>query len=207
MPKIVDHTRRKRELIDSAWRVIARRGVTGATMRDIAAEAGFSNGALKPYFSTKHELLNATYSYVFERTNERVARVVRQRTGLAAVLAFGREVLPIDETRRDEARVVIAFWQEAALDPVLARANSESMQVWREWIGAWLDEAREAGTLRPEVRTPVATQTLVAFLQGAQVLACLDSAASDPEEFVVQLESLVDSWRYLHNFDSESLPV
>jgi len=56
MPKVVDHAQRKRELVESTWRVIARLGLAGATMRQIAEEAGYANGALKPYFPTKMDL-------------------------------------------------------------------------------------------------------------------------------------------------------
>ena len=52
MPKVVDHDQRRVELVQATWRIIAREGIERATMRGIAAEAGFANGALKPYFST-----------------------------------------------------------------------------------------------------------------------------------------------------------
>ena len=44
MPKIVDHDQRRRELVDASLRIIVRQGLAGATMRDIATEAGFANG-------------------------------------------------------------------------------------------------------------------------------------------------------------------
>ncbi|MBA4102389.1 MAG: TetR/AcrR family transcriptional regulator, partial [Arthrobacter sp.] len=36
MPKIVDHDERRLELVDATWRIIARQGLEGATMREIA---------------------------------------------------------------------------------------------------------------------------------------------------------------------------
>jgi AcrR family transcriptional regulator len=193
--------------MESAWRVIARHGVNGATLRQVAAEAGFANGALKPYFPTKRSLLLATYSHVFERTNERVRRVVQQRTGLSAVLAFAREVLPLDEERLDESRVVIAFWQEAAIDADLAAANAKSMQLWRKWLEEWITQADDEGAIRSGLQVPVAAQTLLSFLLGAQISACLDSQAQDADGLQVQVESLIDSWRTRLRHDSETLPV
>ena len=55
MPKIVDHERRRAEIVQTTWRVIARRGLDGATLREVAAEAGYANGALKPYFPAKSD--------------------------------------------------------------------------------------------------------------------------------------------------------
>lgn len=77
MPKIVDHLQRRRELIESTWRVIARRGLAGATMRQIAEEAGYANGALKPYFPTKLDLLEATFKHVYDSTQERSVNLSR----------------------------------------------------------------------------------------------------------------------------------
>ena len=77
MPKIVDHDARRLELVEVTWKVIARRGFDGVTLRDIAAEAGFANGALKPYFPTRASLIRATFSHVFGRTNSRIATSTR----------------------------------------------------------------------------------------------------------------------------------
>lgn len=194
MPKIVDHDDRRTELVATTWRIIARRGMSGATMREIAAEAGFANGAVKPYFPTKQDLLRATFDYVFERTNERAILATRRRTGVAAILAFGREVLPLDADRRDEARAVIAFWQEAATDPALAAAHSESMAVWRGWLASWIREDVAAGRMRAELDIEVSVEVLLAFLLGAQIGATLDTEAPTEHLLEIQLESVVDAW-------------
>src|SRR5688500_17360808 len=95
VPKIVDHDERRLELVDATWRIIARQGLEGATMREIAMEAGFANGALKPYFPTKDTLLEFAFGHVFNRTNQRIADVTRGKSGLPALRAFCREVLPL----------------------------------------------------------------------------------------------------------------
>src|SRR5699024_7479632 len=82
MPKVVDHVQRKRELVESTWRVIARRGLAGATMRQIAEEAGYANGALKPYFPTKMDLLEATFEHVYSSTEERIRKAIEGLRGL-----------------------------------------------------------------------------------------------------------------------------
>ena len=61
MPRIVDVDVRRAELTDATARVIARSGIEAATMREIAAEAGWTTGALTHYFADKRELLLATF--------------------------------------------------------------------------------------------------------------------------------------------------
>ena len=57
MPKIVDHEQRRTEIAEALWRVVARQGLEGATIRAVAAEAGWSRGIVEHYFDNKEELL------------------------------------------------------------------------------------------------------------------------------------------------------
>ena len=192
MPKIVDHDARRLELVEVTWRVIAHRGFDGVTLRDVAAEAGFANGALKPYFPTRASLVRATFTHVFGRTNARVESSIRGLSGLGALHAFALEVLPLDEDRLDEARVVIPFWQAAIHDPEFSALNDEAMLQWRSWIRGWLAEAASQGALRQEVRTDAAAESLLTFLLGAQVAAVLDAGFNDPAQLRAQLDQYLE---------------
>jgi AcrR family transcriptional regulator len=63
MPKLLTRREKQAEtrarLIDAAARVFARRGYHGASVEEIAAEAGFSTGAVYSNFSGKEELFLA----------------------------------------------------------------------------------------------------------------------------------------------------
>jgi AcrR family transcriptional regulator len=189
MPKVVDHPQRQQELVEATWRIIARRGIEGATMRQIAAEAGFANGALKPYFPTKAQLIEATYAFVFDRTNRRVELATGGLEGLAALEAFCREVLPLDAVRLDEARVVISFWQQAAHDPHASALNNASMAEWRRSMAAWLAQAWQSGDLRADVEVPAAVEVLLNFLLGTQITAVLDPGSTTVASLEGQLSS------------------
>ena len=173
MPKIVDHDQRRLELVDATWRIIARLGIEGATMREIALEAGFANGALKPYFPTKDNLLAFAFGHVFGRTNERIAGATSGLEGLAALRAFCIEVLPLDEERINEARIVIPFWQKAINDPDKARIHRDSMQQWLAAIRQHLAEARQSGAVTTAVNDAALAGQLLNLLLGAQVAAAL----------------------------------
>ncbi|MHC6591992.1 TetR/AcrR family transcriptional regulator [Arthrobacter sp. C152] len=173
MPKIVDHDERRLELVDATWRIIARNGLEGATMREIAMEAGFANGALKPYFPTKDTLLEFAFGHVFNRTNQRIAEVAAGKSGMDALRAFCLEVLPLDEERINEARIVIPFWQKAVNDPQKAQIHRQSMDEWLHTIRRHLAEAREAGEVRAAVDDSLLAGQLLNMLLGAQIEAAL----------------------------------
>lgn len=188
MPKVVDHDQRRLQLVDATWRIIARHGIEGATMREIAAEAGFANGALKPYFPTKDDLLTFAFGHVFNQTNRRMEESTAGKQGLAALRAYCHEILPLDETRISEARIVIPFWQRALTDPAKAELHDKSMLEWRARILSHLSQARAAG----EIRTTVPDEDIVGHLMtvvlGAQITALLSAGEHSPERLVAQLD-------------------
>ena len=176
------------DLVRATWRIIAREGLVRATMRSIADEAGFANGALKPYFASKSDLLAYAFSYVFDQTNARIREAVSGHRGIAALRAFGSEVLPLDDERLDEARIVVPFWQEALHDPLRAEVHAASMQQWRHALHEHLEEAAVDGVLRAGVNTHRAAGFLLNFLLGAQVSAALMPADAGPRDLAGQLE-------------------
>jgi AcrR family transcriptional regulator len=176
------------ELVDATWRIIARQGLEGATMREIAMEAGFANGALKPYFPTKDTLLEFAFEHVFNRTNKRIAEVTEGNAGLSALRAFCTEVLPLDEERINEARIVIPFWQKAVNDPQKAEIHRQSMNEWAATIQRYLAEARDAGDVRAAVGDSILAGQLLNMLLGAQIDAALAPEGQTDFGHAAQLE-------------------
>lgn len=189
MPKIVDHDQRRREIIEVTWRFIAREGIEKLNLRDLAAAAGYSNGALKPYFPTRDSLLAATFRYVAEATDRRVARSTSNLNGIEAIAAFAREVLPLDELRLDEARVAVHFWHLALGDRSLAAVNAATMDRWRTQLDTWLAQLLGAG----HQRSPAARDSLISFLMGAQTGSVLDEEVNTVDSLQAQLEDRLEA--------------
>ncbi|AZL08372.1 TetR/AcrR family transcriptional regulator [Brevibacterium aurantiacum] len=192
MPKIVDHDQRRRDLVEATLRIILRQGLAGATMRDIATEAGFANGAMKSYFASKSDLLAATYLFVFEATNRRVEFSTSHLRGIDALRAFAAEVLPVTPELQDEARIVLSFFAEVAQSPDHARTTRKTMTQWRAWIVEWLDQARADGELAAEVVLEPATDVLLTYLLGAQTTAMIGAENTDFAGFRTQLDYVID---------------
>lgn len=191
MPKIVDHDQRRMELVDATWRIIARHGIEGATMRDIAVEAGFSNGALKPYFPTKDDLLTFAFRHVFNRTNQRIALSTFNQTGTAAIRAMGLEIFPIDEDKVNEARIVIPFWQKAVTDPGKMAIHRDAMAQWRLALMRHLGEGRQAGDITTGVQDAVIREQLMNIFLGAQITAALAGPEENLPSYVDQLDGFI----------------
>lgn len=189
MPKLVDREQRRREILEVTWRLMATRGADAATMREIAREAGYANGALAPYFANKDELVEAAYVYVFDRTNERIQTAVAGKRGLAALRAFLVEVLPTTELTLLEARIVLPFWNRTVTDQRLAELNDGAMRRWRHDLRALVAQAREDGDVGDELDDDVAVEQLLATALGLQVLALLPDAPTSPDLQLAMLDA------------------
>lgn len=188
MPKIVDHDQRRREIVEVTWKFIAREGIEKLNLRDLAAAAGYANGALKPYFPTRDALLVATFNFVADATNQRIKQNAAGMQGLEAIAAFAREVLPLDELRRNEARIAVHFWHLALGDPKLAVVNASTMDQWRTMLDGWLEQIFPAA----DARTLMARDSLINFLLGAQASSVLDAEVNTAVLLEEQLKYQLD---------------
>lgn len=107
-------------ITDALLAIVAERGMSHATVREVAAAAGVSIGTVQHYYPTKDVMLSAAFAEVVQRVRTRLESTrlgpdVRQN--LSTVL---REILPLDERRRVEARIQVAFAARAATSQALA---------------------------------------------------------------------------------------
>ncbi len=184
MPKIVDHDQRRKEIVEVTWRFIAREGIDKMNLRDLAAAAGYANGAFKPYFPTRDALLVATFNYVADATNRRIQKNTAELQGLEAIQAFAREVLPLDELRRNEARIAVHFWHLALGDLKLAEVNAATMDHWRTMLDDWLKQVFS----NENNHVQMARDSMISFLMGAQVGSVLDAEVNTAPLLEQQLQ-------------------
>ncbi|MFJ7044919.1 TetR family transcriptional regulator [Streptomyces sp. JV178] len=194
MPKIVDHDARRREIVAAVWALIARKGLDAVTMRDLAAEAGYANGALAPYFRGKDDILLAAFQYAVESTDARAERAIGDATGLVALRRLCHEIMPLDETRLLEARVVVAFWGRALHDPRMAAVHVSALDRWRQRMTDCLAEARAAGEIRGAAPDERGADALLAALAGFQVNALLVPHTATPDHQRAALDGLLASF-------------
>jgi AcrR family transcriptional regulator len=192
MPRIVNHDQRRIEIVEAAWRIIARGGFAAATMRQIAAEAGFANGGLKHYFAGKDELLAAAFQHTFFRINERAAHTIGDRTGLDAIRLLCLEMLPLDEERRVESRVTVAFWDRAASSPALFKIHADSYAIWRNWMEQELEKARNKGEITTDETDQQIIDEFLAVTAGLRVMPILDSTTAQPDGQLALIDAIVE---------------
>ena len=169
MPKLVDYDERRSELAEAAANLIARAGIGAATMRDVAAEAGWTTGALTHYFADKRELLLFTFQASLER--RRAARDASPTTdSLAQLISSLEGALPSDDDRRRHWMVTIAFCAQAAGDPDLAAAQRDAYREFRAHLAGLVEQCGFGRGRSAEVLA----ERLIAAADGIAVQALFD---------------------------------
>lgn len=179
MPKVVDHEERRRELAEAVWRVILRDGVEGVSVREVAAEAGWSAGALRHYFGTKEELLVSAARLLEERVVRRLTEMPHGRSPREAVRAVLCEVLPLDEERRREGAVWFAYANRSLVDGSIAREHEIVFDGMRELCGRVMHEMERLGCLAPGLDPDRETARLHALVDGLAVHGLLGRIGED----------------------------
>ncbi len=195
MPRLVDHAERRLAIIGAAWRLIAARGIDATNMRDLAREAGYTNGALSHYFSGKNEILRAAFEHAFNATNARIERSVGQRRGLAALRRLCREVMPQTEETLLEARIAVSLWQRALNDPYMASVNTRALETWRSQLVEYIRQAQHDGEM-VDADEVLLANLLMTTMVGLQVTGVLDPEAASPAVQEAMINHIIECARH-----------
>ena len=176
---MVDPAERRHDLAEAVWRVVRREGLDGASVRAVAREAGLSMGSLRHYFGTQSELLVFAMRMVIDRIERRVAGLQTPGDPRRAAEMVLLELLPLDDERRAENEVWLAFTARALVDPALRALRDEGYDLLRNaclgWVRQLLAPARSPSDVDLE------TDRLFALLDGLAVHAAMRPARSGPE--------------------------
>jgi AcrR family transcriptional regulator len=192
VPKVVDHDERREEIVAAAGRLIARRGLEAATVRAIAAEAGFSSGVIDHYFADKDDLLLQALAASHRRITARFPRVTRGLRGLAAARSLLADNLPTDSTRRDETRIEVQFWARSLGDEALLDVQRRETAGFRGQLRKHLDEAVADGELGGAVDPDDALERLLALMDGISVRAVIEPSRLPPARQLALLDDEVN---------------
>ena len=148
MPRLIDHARRREDLAEAVWRLIAREGVGAVSVRSVAAEAGVSAGSLRHVLPSKGLMLSAAMELVIERGTRRFLDRPLEVASRAEAVDWLGEMLPLDDERRLELQIHLALVAESAGHPELGELRTAPDDAVAAGCTTLLTLCREAGLLR-----------------------------------------------------------
>ncbi|WP_425860324.1 TetR/AcrR family transcriptional regulator [Arthrobacter sp. TWP1-1] len=192
MPKIVDADDRRELVANAVYEVIAEHGLTQASLRNVAKEAGLALGSVRHYFDNQAELMEFAFRVNSERIHLRALESLEaleqdplpeDRSGLldkcGAVL---EELLPLDIARRADAVVHMEFMLDARTNTGLQEAAQDDYRATGAVVGRVLLQLMES-PLAAESLVPVdEAERLIGLLDGLSLRLVLQPAWAAPEQ-------------------------
>lgn len=147
---------RRAEILDAAAKVFARDGYYQASVADICAAAGISNGALYKYFENKSDLYEAVMRRMADLMLARAAPYADTDRPVWALLrqAMEEAILFLREYR--DYFVIYMDMGSPSMDS-FASVLSEEVEAWSlELFSSIVERAKRRGEIRPEIDTRTA---------------------------------------------------
>ena len=133
---------RRQQLIDATIKCIARKGMGGTTLADVAGEAGLSQGIVNLHFESKENLLNETLRYLADEYKTQFDKALatagpRPADRLRALMELDLRPSICD---RHKISVWFAFWSEVKSRPMYRKICDASDRHYDAVIESLCDE-------------------------------------------------------------------
>ena len=166
-PKTAEPPRDNREaILIAVASVIARRGIRGLRVEDVAAEAGVSAPLLYYHFGSRSGLVKAALEHASERAPSTALRKPSKQSGYEAVEAALLAELGDDPDVRANAVV----WGEASASAIFEQELRPDVkrvtEAWRANVAEAIGEGVKDGSIRGDVEPEEAAEVLITLVDG-----------------------------------------
>jgi AcrR family transcriptional regulator len=163
--------------------------VAGTQAREDSRCARSFRRVLTHYFADKDELIGFAFRLVVDRAGARVRGALEHGDQLEQLRAALRETLPLDDERRAEARVWLAFVGRSLADPRLADDRLAFYRSWRATLAQLIEERQQEGTLRSDLAPEAEAAGLIALVDGLALQAVSDPSSLPPRRQAFVLDA------------------
>jgi AcrR family transcriptional regulator len=191
--------RTREALLGAAARVYARRGFDGATLDEVAEEAGFTKGAVYDHFGSKEKLLLALLDeHLSEQIAEQRSLFDPSKATSDRPRAGADRWMQALEDDPDAFRLFVEVWVQAQRNEELRSRVVAGMDSWRATFTEFATARTENGRLEaPEAVIEQFASVMLAFATGLGIVKLADpETVSDRllgAVFVVLIQALESS--------------
>ncbi|AUY53938.1 TetR/AcrR family transcriptional regulator [Streptomyces sp. CB01881] len=161
---------RRTGILKAATRVIARRGVRGLRVSELAAEAGVSTSLIYYHFTDRAGILRETLEFISDRADRYTAEEQPAPARAADPRADLEQVLLLELQDTTEVRENSTAWGElratAVFEPDLREELARTTHTWVHDVAELLARANPTGTAPAHA---AAAERLTALVEGLSV--------------------------------------
>lgn len=171
--------RTRSQLLAGAERVFARRGI-GASLEDVADEAGFSKGAVYSNFASKDDLVLALVERHMDERLAELRRVLASGLPLPEQVAeASRSFVSLLKAERDQHLLFVELCAAAARTPGLGQRFAERYRALIAELAALIDAQAEALGLPRRASPERVAAAVLAMAHGFALQKLIDPGAVD----------------------------
>jgi AcrR family transcriptional regulator len=166
---------RRRQIVETAFAMVAEKGFEGFRTRDVAERAGINSATLHHYFPTKEALVEGVAAHLeAQYMKGRVPRQATDEDVPAALRELRQEFADVAFFWREHPRtwaVSREFMLRAPREEAVANLVRRLNERWCASVERVLAEGRDAGVFRAGLDPAAAALAVVGALWGSIVLA------------------------------------
>lgn len=166
------------EIANAAARVIARDGLSGASLRSIAREIGYTTGVVMHYFKDKEELLVAAADAVYGPYEALLAEAMQMDDTFEGLRRICIIPLPTTRAKQIVPRLYAQVLANIDAEPAFADACRRRYAAIRQGLQDLLVRGQQNGALRADFEPAAQCDITCAILDGIAL-----HAVSEPSRF------------------------
>ena len=181
----------RERLLDAAARTFELKGYEGATVAQIAKEAGVSSGAIYAHYSSKAELLVDALRAHRERATAALFPPGSRVDAASMLTTLATRLGDRDhEATALLAEALLAARRDAELAQVLAAALDERKQL----MAALISRGQSAGELTDDFSPEAAARFALMLGLGSMLVRTLDLPETDPADWTAFIRRVIDAF-------------
>jgi AcrR family transcriptional regulator len=193
---------RKSELVEIAYRLIAKNGLEGFRIRQVAAEAGIDNGTLHYHFPSKEALILAVVAYLtVDLEHNRATWNNTKNTKHTALDELRMEFEDIRlrlHSNPEQFLVLSDLAVRSWRDTVVAKIFKTLDDGWHSHLVALLERGIQQGIFRNSLNVPVCASAMMVALRGIGYQSKLPLCKVD--ELLSELAAQTEYWITARDF-------
>jgi len=157
---------KENRIVAAAAIVFAQRGYSGASIAEIAVQAGIGKGTVYEYFNSKEDLFFAVFEWYLYRTSNGLTVNISALGGSAAqrLEALNDTIMNLWDEIKDIFALTMEFWAASSASVMRQRfqdAFKTLYQEFREIVSAVIQDGSDRGEFRNDVDAAAVAAALV----------------------------------------------
>lgn len=184
----------RQRIIETAAPLFNQRGFEGCSMADIMEATSLGKGGIYRYFETKEELAAEVLAFsLLQSRKMRTDDLPDTPSALEKLRAAIHRFVNVPSPIRGGCPLLNAAVDTDDGNAKLRLLVTKALADWRLRLAAMVRQAIDNGELRPETDAETVVDTIIAALEGAQVLSRLDGTRAPLERVQATLDYLLQA--------------